>query len=99
VSYVAAGTTGSSVSFRFRAAVQLEWRTVVGEDQGRADVFVDGRLAQRVDNHAVFGSGARNRPTSLAIPVPHAGVHDLRIVVVGAGKGRHLVAVDGFSVS
>lgn len=97
--YSAAGAAGSAVRLRFRAGTQLEWHTVLGKDQGKADVYIDGALVQRVDNHATFATGPANRPTTLVFPVSGGTVHTLRIVAVGGGRGAHLVSVDGFSVA
>ncbi|MCZ3389097.1 MAG: hypothetical protein LH645_08240 [Actinomycetia bacterium] len=100
IDYAAGATKGSSVAFRFRADTQLEWQTVVGKDQGRANVYIDGTFVATIDNYKSFSQGSATRPTTLTFPVRGRVVHRVKIVALGSGKGRmHLVSIDGMSVS
>jgi GH25 family lysozyme M1 (1,4-beta-N-acetylmuramidase) len=75
----------------------VEWTTVRGRSQGRAEIFVDGVLVRTVDNYAAAATyGVVRSITGLA-----AGPHVLRIVVLGEGRRAArgaFVSVDGFAV-
>jgi len=87
---------GSSLSLTFRGT-GLDWYTVLGPDQGRANLFVDGKLLKTVDAYAKETRYQARRPiTGLA-----DGVHTVRIVVLGESKPAAtgtLVSLDGFVV-
>jgi GH25 family lysozyme M1 (1,4-beta-N-acetylmuramidase) len=87
---------GASVSFTF-AGTGVDWITFRGPDQGRANVFIDGTLAQTVDGYAPAPTfGVVRSFTGLA-----SGVHTIRIVVEGtarrAASGAR-VSIDRFDV-
>jgi len=74
----------------------VDWATVRGPDQGRANIFVDGVLATTVDNYAATTSVQPRSFTGLGL-----GQHDLRIVVLGTSRPRSegtKVAIDTFTV-
>ena len=87
---------GASVELRFRGT-GVEWFTFVGPDQGKAELWVDGALLRVEDNYAAAPTSEVRSVTGLA-----AGVHTLRIVVLGkarsAGTGA-FVSVDRFAVT
>ena len=98
----AAGTwssdlAGASVELRFRGT-GVEWFTMRGPDQGRAELWVDGVLLRTVDNYA-------SQPTSdvaRSVTGLADSVHTLRIVVRGTARAAAngaLVSVDRFSVT
>ncbi|MEO3747080.1 X2-like carbohydrate binding domain-containing protein [Plantactinospora sp. B5E13] len=69
---------GAAVSFTFRG-VGVEWRTALGPDQGEADVYLDGRLVERVNLSNDVRVTAR--PVFAVTGLTDA-VHTLRIVKV-----------------
>jgi GH25 family lysozyme M1 (1,4-beta-N-acetylmuramidase) len=72
---------GASVTLRF-AGSALEWTTIRGPDQGRAQVFIDGTLVKTVDGYAPEQTfGVVRSFGGLA-----DGVHTLRIVVTGTSR-------------
>jgi GH25 family lysozyme M1 (1,4-beta-N-acetylmuramidase) len=74
----------------------VEWHTVRGPDQGRAEVYVDGALVKTWDNYGSRTSLEVRRVTGL-----EDGVHELRIVVLDEGRAAATgtrVTIDGFSV-
>jgi lysozyme len=85
----------ASLTFVFRGA-GVEWTTVRGPRQGRAEIWVDGALVRTVDNYAPDPAyGVVRSVTGLA-----DGVHTLRIVVLGEGRPKAsgvLVSADRFS--
>jgi hypothetical protein len=92
--YVAAGAEGSSFGFRFRGQT-LRWHTIVGSDQGEAEVWIDDVLVRTLSNHAWE---ARRPATHSFSTAP--GVHEVRIVVLGSGPAsRDNVSIDGFDIT
>ena len=87
---------GASASFTF-AGTGVDWTTSQGPDQGRANVFIDGRLVKTVDGYAPHPTfGVVRSFTGLA-----DGVHTIRIVVAGSarrGASGTRVSVDRFVV-
>jgi GH25 family lysozyme M1 (1,4-beta-N-acetylmuramidase) len=74
----------------------VDWATVRGPDQGRANILIDGVLATTVDNYAATTSVQPRSFTGLAL-----GQHELRIVVLGTSRPRSegtKVAIDTFTV-
>jgi hypothetical protein len=91
--YAAAGAAGSSFTFRFRGDT-LRWLTILGSDQGEAEVWIDDVLVRTVSNHA----WSARRPGDRTFSV-NQGVHTVRIVVLGSGPAsRDNVSIDGFEV-
>jgi hypothetical protein len=86
-----------------RAAAELtfrgtgvDWYTLRGRDQGRAEIWVDGRLVRRVDNYATARSVEVRSVTGLA-----EGLHTLRIIVLGQSRPAALgaaVSIDRLTV-
>jgi hypothetical protein len=74
----------------------VDWHTVRGPYQGRAQIFVDGALVKTVDNYASAPATADRTIGGLAL-----GVHELRIVVLGesrpAARGTQ-TSIDAFTV-
>lgn len=94
--YRASDGKGASVELTFRGT-GVEWTTVRGPDQGRAELYVDGALVRTVDNYA----SERIFKVARTVSGLTEDVHELRIVVLGAARpraDRALVSVDGFSV-
>jgi hypothetical protein len=94
--FAATGQRRASVELTF-SGTGVEWTTVRGRDQGRAEIWVDGALVRTVDNFA------RGRVLGVVRSVTGLadGEHTLRIVVLGEGRPAAigtLVSVDGFSV-
>ncbi len=95
-SLVASDMRRASLELLFRGT-GIAWTTVRGPDQGRAAIHVDGALVRTVDNFAPQRSFGQVRTISGLAD----GLHTLRIVVLGEGRGKAtgaLVSVDGFSV-
>lgn len=94
--YATADIAGANVYFTFRGP-GIDWYTMVGPNQGNADVYVDGVLKATIDNYAA--STRYGVPRSLRNLSDR--VHSLRIVVLGrkrpASTGRFL-AVDRWVV-
>jgi GH25 family lysozyme M1 (1,4-beta-N-acetylmuramidase) len=94
-SLVATDLSRSEATFTFRGT-GVEWHTVRGPDQGRAQVFVDGAEVKTVDNYA-------SRTATVVRPFGGlvVGVHELRIVVVGTARPAATgarISIDAFSV-
>jgi GH25 family lysozyme M1 (1,4-beta-N-acetylmuramidase) len=87
--------TGTAATFAFYGT-GVEWHTVLGPHQGRARIYVDGKLLKSVDNYAKSPSTADRTIAGLAV-----GVHELRIVVLGearpAARGTQ-TSIDAFTV-
>ena len=87
---------GAVVRFQFRGTA-IRWITMRGPDQGRAAVYVDGKLVRTFDDYAstrVFGVG--HTVTGLV-----DAVHTLRIVALGTSRRAATgawVGVDGFEI-
>ena len=91
-SYAVSASPGASTRVTF-VGTSLLWRTFRGSTQGDARVDVDGSAWRTVHT---YGRGAA-APTGIRINGLEPGVHTVRIVVLGSGRGRqHNVAVDGF---
>ncbi|MEP6973643.1 MAG: glycoside hydrolase family 25 protein [Actinomycetota bacterium] len=74
----------------------VEWHTVRGPDQGRAQIYVDGVLMKTVDGYGASTTTVLRSITGLA-----SGLHKLRIVVLGEGRPAASdanVAIDAFTV-
>lgn len=95
-SFAESDLAGSGFSFRFRGT-GVDWYTILGPDQGRAKILVDGKLLKTVDGYAKQTTfGARRSIGGLA-----DGVHTVRIVVLGESKpaaSGSLVSIDRFVV-
>jgi hypothetical protein len=95
--YVTERLGGATVSYAF-TGTSVTWYTIVGRDQGTADVYVDGVKKALVNNYALA--------TRYLVPRTVGGLantrHELRIVVRGARGGaggtNTLVAVDAVKV-
>jgi len=86
--------TGATATFTFTGRT-VTWFGPSGPTRGRANVFVDGQLLDRVDLYARrFRPNTRIFGTTFA----EAGPHTLAIEVVGT-KGRPTVAIDQFVVT
>ncbi len=87
---------GSAVAFTFFGS-GVEWHTVRGPHQGRAQIYVDGALVKTVDNYASAPAAALRSIDGLVV-----GVHQLTIVVLGdarpAAAGTE-ISIDAFAVS
>ena len=74
----------------------VQWHTVRGPDQGRAQIYVDGALVKTVDGYGATSTIVLRSITGLAL-----GLHKLRIVVLGearpAASGVN-VSIDAFTV-
>jgi GH25 family lysozyme M1 (1,4-beta-N-acetylmuramidase) len=92
----ASDLAGASAELTFRGT-GVDWFTVRGPDQGRAEIWVDGTLLIRVDNFAAEPmTDVVHSVTGLA-----DGIHSIRIVVLGTARPAataELVSVDRFSV-
>ena len=67
----------------------IDWHTLAGPEQGSARLYIDGVLAETIDNGATAAAPIVRSVTGFA-----PGTHTLRLVVAGEGS----VAVDGFTV-
>lgn len=95
-SYAESDLPGSSLSFTFRGT-GLDWYTVLGPGQGRAKVFVDGKLLKTVDGYAKESTFQAQRSIGGLVD----GVHTVRIVVLGQSRPAatgSLVSIDRFIV-
>ena len=96
-------STGASASDVARASVEvrfrgtgIEWASLDGPDQGRAQILVDGVVVREVDGYAPAAAPAVRSVGGLA-----DGTHTLRIVVLGDARSAAtgaLVSVGGFTV-
>jgi GH25 family lysozyme M1 (1,4-beta-N-acetylmuramidase) len=87
---------GASASFTFRGT-GLRWTTLRGPKQGRAAIYVDGRLDRTVDNYAPTTTAGSVRTIDHLL----IGVHTVRIVALGQARPKALgafVAIDRLSV-
>ena len=85
----------SSATFAFVGS-GVQWQTMRGPHQGRAQIFVDGALVKTVDNFASAPAPAIRSITGLA-----AGTHEIRIVVLGTSRPAAAgteISVDAFTV-
>jgi hypothetical protein len=74
----------------------VDWHTVRGPHQGRAQIYVDGALLKTVDNYANAPATAVRSISGLT-----QAEHELRIVVLGearpAAQGTQ-ISIDAFAV-
>jgi lysozyme len=88
---------GAALRLRFRGTA-VRWITVRGPDQGRAAVYVDGKLFGTYDDYATTRAfGAAHVITGLT-----DAVHTIRIVVLGTARPAATgawVSVDGFEIT
>jgi GH25 family lysozyme M1 (1,4-beta-N-acetylmuramidase) len=74
----------------------VDWHTMRGPHQGRAEIFIDGALSKTVDNYANAPGTAERSIGGLAL-----GEHELRIVVLGqarpVARGTQ-TSIDAFTV-
>jgi bacillopeptidase F len=93
-SFASSGLTGASATFTFRGT-GVDWYTVRGPNQGRAQILVDGELLRTVDGYAPVATyGVVRSITGLP-----DDVHTLRIVATGTSRAIStgtLVSVDRF---
>ncbi len=87
---------GASASFTF-SGTGVRWTTIRGPKQGRAAVYVDGRLVRVVDDYAdATTPGVVRTIDDLII-----GIHTVRIVALGrarTGAAGAFVSIDRLSV-
>jgi alpha-galactosidase len=81
----AATANGSAVNFTFTGTA-VQWLTALGPDQGDADVYVDGKLVQRVSLHS--DTRVTNRQAFAATGLKNAQ-HTVRIVKVSGDALRN----------
>lgn len=89
--YALDGVYGTSVLFRFRGT-GIDWRTILGPDQGLARVTIDGVYKGQFDNYASSTRGYTRAFRGLA-----DRVHEIRISVMGqkrAASSATNVSVD-----
>ena len=95
-SFSESDVAGASVSFRFWGT-GVDWYTLRGPDQGRAQILVDGTLLRTVDGYAADTTfGVVRSIGGLA-----EGVHTVRIVATGTSRRAatgSLVSADRFVV-
>jgi GH25 family lysozyme M1 (1,4-beta-N-acetylmuramidase) len=86
---------GTAATFSFYGT-GVDWHTVRGPHQGRAEIYVDGALLKTVDNYANAPATADRTIAGLAL-----GLHELQIVVLGearpAARGTQ-TSIDAFTV-
>jgi bacillopeptidase F len=88
-------TGGASVFFHFRGT-RIDWRTILGPDQGVAKVYVDGVLRGTFDNYATTTKVAWRSFAGMT-----DAVHDIRVFVAGTKRTASkntTVSVDCFLV-
>jgi subtilisin len=93
--YTHDNTGGASVFFHFRGT-RIDWRTILGPDQGVAKVYVDGVLRGTFDNYATTTKVAWR-----SFPGMTDGIHDIRVLVAGTKRTASkntTVSVDCFLV-
>jgi GH25 family lysozyme M1 (1,4-beta-N-acetylmuramidase) len=94
--YVMANLNGETARFTFRGTA-IAWATMIGPNQGLANVYIDGKLVLQVDGYAA----------SLARAVRGVGgltdaIHVVSIVVLGQhdrSSNNSFVSIDAWSVS
>jgi hypothetical protein len=90
-SYVRADLAGARASFTFRGT-GVDWYTMVGPDQGKAEMWVDGVLKRSVDNYAASRGFLRRSIGSLS-----DSLHTLVVKVLGQKRSSstgYSIAVD-----
>ncbi|MEU8080707.1 X2-like carbohydrate binding domain-containing protein [Catellatospora citrea] len=80
-----ASGNGAAVSLTFRG-VDVEWRTAFGPDQGEAEIYLDGKLVDRVNLSNDARVTARRAFATTGLK---DAVHTLRIVKVSGDVLRH----------
>ena len=94
--YVASDLSGATASFTFRGT-KIAWATLIGPDQGIANVTIDGKLVASFDNYGISVERAVRTVANLA-----DAVHVIKIVVAGkhgAQSRGSFVAVDAWSIT
>jgi GH25 family lysozyme M1 (1,4-beta-N-acetylmuramidase) len=95
-SYVTERSAGATATFAFSGRA-VTWYTMVGPDQGRASVWIDGERVGTFDQYASRRAFGVTRSFS---KLPR-GTHTIAIRVLGtrsAASSDTLVAIDGFEV-
>jgi GH25 family lysozyme M1 (1,4-beta-N-acetylmuramidase) len=86
---------GTTATFDFYGT-GVDWHTMRGPHQGRAQIFIDGALVKTVDNYASAPATALRTIAGSTL-----GSHELRIVVLGearpAARGTQ-TSIDAFTV-
>jgi len=93
-SYLAERSAGAAATFAFPGR-SITWYTVVGPDQGRASVWIDGERLGTFDQYA---PRKEHRVARSFTGLPR-GDHTIAIRVLGTGSSASsdtLVAIDGF---
>jgi GH25 family lysozyme M1 (1,4-beta-N-acetylmuramidase) len=88
---------GAAVRFQFRGTA-IDWITMRGSDQGRAALYLDGKLHATYDNYA----SARTFGVTHAITGLTDSVHTIRVVVLGTARPAATgswVSVDRFEIA
>ncbi len=95
--YVFTGVASADATLRFRGTA-ISFRTITGPAFGRAQIWVDGTLARRLD----LSAPATTYDVAPTVSGLADRVHTIRVVVVGAagtsGTGTN-VAIDGWLVT
>ena len=84
-------SAGANVYYRFRGT-GIDWRTVLGPDQGMAKVYIDGAYKGLFDNYASSARAYTRSFRGLADTQ-----HEIRVVVAGKKRSaskNYLVSVD-----
>jgi bacillopeptidase F len=93
--YTHDNTGGASVFFHFRGT-RIDWRTIIGPDQGVAKVYIDGVLKGTFDNYSSSTKVAWRSFRGLIDKI-----HDIRVMVAGTKRSSSTnttVSVDCFLV-
>ena len=88
--------SGAAVSMTFKGT-SVRWYTMTAADQGKAQVFIDGKLVSTIDNY----SSSTKYGVSRTFGSLSNAVHTVRIVVLGqhrSGAKGSLVSIDRFVV-
>ncbi len=88
-------SSGANVYYRFRGT-GIDWRTLLGPDQGMAKVYIDGVYKGLFDNYASSAKGYTRAFRGLS-----NAVHEIRIVVAGKKRSaskNYTVSVDSWRV-
>jgi hypothetical protein len=88
-------SSGANVYYRFRGT-GIDWRTLLGPDQGKAKVYIDGVYKGLFDNYASSAKGYTRSFRGLS-----NAVHEIRIVVAGQKRStskNYTVSVDYWRV-
>ncbi len=88
-------SSGANVYYRFRGT-GIDWRTLLGPDQGMAKVYIDGVYKGLFDNYATSAKGYTRAFRGLS-----NAVHEIRVVVAGKKRSaskNYTVSVDFWRV-